>query len=142
MDIRLVLNMNLLERFLESHRSFMRLPLWVRLWVLLCLGGVNISAFFLTQFPIGYWAAWAAAFVFVINGAIILFQRGFSKLLALPHLIVWVPLLIYVIWRLSNHDVTWIEFSYGLALLMINGLSVLFDTVDTWRWFKGEREVA
>ena len=133
--------MNLLERFLESCRSFMRLPLWVRLWIPFGLGAVNISAFFLTQFPIGYWAAWATAFVLAVNGPIILFQRGWSKLLAVPHLIVWVPLLIYVTWRLSHHDVTWTEFSYGLALLMVNGLSVLFDTADTWRWFKGERAV-
>jgi len=134
--------MNLAERFLESCRSFMRLPLWVRLWIAFGLGTVNAAAFFLTHFPIGYWAAWSTAFVLAVNGPAIIFQRGWGKVLALPHLVAWVPLLAFVAWRLSHHEVAQIELAYGVALLVVNGISVLLDISDTWRWFRGERAVA
>jgi len=49
--------MQLVERFVESCRSFMRLPFWVRFWLPFALGGVNLAAFFLTHTPIGYWVA-------------------------------------------------------------------------------------
>ena len=134
--------MQLVERFLASCRSFMRLPYWVRLWLPFALGGVNLAAFFLTHTPIGYWAAWSTAFVLLVNGPIILMQQGWGKLLALPHLIVWIPLLTFVLVRFADPDVSSTEFYYGVALLMVNGISVVFDIADTWRWVKGERAVA
>lgn len=133
--------MQLIERFLDGCRSFMRLPLWVRLWIPFALGGVNLAAFFLTHTPIGYWAAWSTAFVLLVNGPIILLQRGWGKLLALPHLVVWIPLLAFVLLRIGDPSVTLTEFNYGVALLVVNGISVVFDIADTWRWFQGERAV-
>ncbi len=119
----------------------MRLPLWVRLWIPFGLGAANLAAFFLTHTPTGYWAAWSAAFVVAVNGPIILVQRGWGKVLALPHLIVWIPLLAYVVHRIGEPDVTNTELVYGIVLLVVNGISVVFDAADTWRWFAGERSV-
>ncbi len=119
----------------------MRLPLWVRIWIVLGLGGVNLAAFFLTHTPTGYWAAWCAAFIVAVNGPTILIQRGWSRLLALPHLVVWIPLLAYVVYRLGAQDVTDTERVYGSVLLIVNGISVIFDLADAWRWFTGERSV-
>ena len=106
--------MQLVERFLASCRSFMRLPVWVRFWLPFALGGVNLPAFFLTHTPIGYWAAWSTAFVLLVNGPIILMQQGWGKLLALPHLIVWIPLLTFVLVRFADPDVSSTEFTTEL----------------------------
>jgi len=131
----------LVERFLAANRSFMRLPLWVRFWIPFGLGGANLAAFFMTHTPTGYWAAWCAAFIVAVNGPTILIQRGWGKLLALPHLIVWIPLLAFIVQRIGEPDVSDTELAFGIVLLVVNGISVVFDTADAWRWFAGERSV-
>jgi len=33
------------------------------------------------------------------------------------------------------------EWVFGIILFVINGISLVFDVVDSWRWLRGEREV-
>ena len=134
--------MPLFERIMDTNRSFMRLPLWVRLWIVLALGGVNLGAFLLTHTPTGYWAAWCTVLVLVMNSPILLVQRGWGKALAIPHLVVWIPLLGFVAFHLGADDITSTELYYALALFTVNGTSIVFDLVDSWRWLQGERDVA
>ncbi|PAV24548.1 hypothetical protein CF392_15685 [Tamilnaduibacter salinus] len=62
--------------------------------------------------------------------------------MSLPHLIAWIPLEAYLLVRLTTTgyvDAT--ETSLAALLLIINGISLVFDTVDSIRWCRGEREV-
>lgn len=34
------------------------------------------------------------------------------------------------------------EFGYAILLVVINGISLVFDVYDSFRWLRGEREVA
>ena len=58
-------------------------------------------------------------------------QRGWGKLLALHHLIVWIPLLTFVLVRFADADLSSTEFYHGDALLVINGISIGFDISQT-----------
>lgn len=133
--------MPLFERLVESNRSFMRLPLWVRLWLVSILLPVNAAAFFMKDTPTGHRAARAAVFVAAVNGPMILAQRGWGKVLAVPHLVVWPPLLLFAARRMSEPYVSRREKIYAFIVLAVNGVSLVFDIVDAWRWAKGERRV-
>lgn len=113
--------MSLIERLAGSNRSFMRLPLWVRLWLAFILLPANAAAFFMKDTPTGLRASRAAAFVAVVNGPVILIQRGWGKALAVPHLFAWVPLLMFAARRVGEPDASRSERVYAIALLIVNG---------------------
>lgn len=131
----------LIERLTDSTHSFMRLPLWVRLWLVFILIPVNAAAFLMKNTPTGLRASRAAAFIAAVNGSVIIVQRGWGKALAVPHLFAWVPLLMFVMRRMRESDASRSERAYAAILFIVNGNSLIFDLVDTWRWLKGERAV-
>lgn len=133
--------MSLTERIADSNRSFMRLPLWVRIWLAAILIPANAAAFFMKDTPTGLHASRAAAFVAAVNGPMILAQRGWGKVLAVPHLVVWPPLLLFAARRMSEPHVSRREKIYAFIVLAVNGVSLVFDIVDAWRWARGERRV-
>lgn len=133
--------MSLIERIADSNRSFMRLPLWVRMWLVFILIPANAAAFFMKDAPTGLWASRAAAFIGAVNGSVILAQRGWGKALAIPHLCAWVPLLVFAVRRMREPEASRSERAYAAILLVVNGTSLVFDVIDTWRWAKGERGV-
>jgi hypothetical protein len=123
--------------------SFRSLPIWVQVWVLGILIPVNASAFVFLELQSAQWAAWAAMFVVATNIPIMLRERGLSKLMALPHLIVWVPLEIMLLLRLASHPALLEpEQIFSFVILLVNGIGIAFDTFDTWRWLRGDRAVA
>ncbi|PWN55556.1 hypothetical protein [Abyssibacter profundi] len=130
------------RRFIASNQSFMRLPLWVRVWILGGLGLVNAAALLLTHWPTGYWASWALAAIIAINLPMVLIQQGYSRALAIPHLLVWIPLCAYAALRLTATEASDGERVYAALLLAVNGTSVAFDLFDSWRWLRGDRAVA
>ena len=127
----------------DVYDSFRALPLWVQIWVFAILVPVNlVSMFFWTQ-PYGVLVALLAVGGMSPNAFLIFFERGFSKAMSIPHILIWTPL-IFVIWNalsgaegLSPAYVTYLQ-----VLLAINLISLAFDFPDTWRWYRGERAVA
>ncbi|MGD9583509.1 MAG: hypothetical protein AB7V26_07545 [Lysobacterales bacterium] len=130
------------SRLLDCHHSFHALPLWVRLWVAGILIPVNVLPFFLLHTETGRWAALAALLVVATNMPIMLIERGMSRLMSVPHLIAWIPLLVWLLLRINTEPplAGW-ERALALALIAINGLSLVFDLIDTLRWLRGERAV-
>jgi len=77
------------------------------------------------------------------NAPILLWERGFSKLLAVPHILFWVPLLLIIILRLIGGIDQGSDFyTYLVILFITNTISIVFDLFDTWSWIRGERNVA
>lgn len=137
--------MSITERLGRIYRSYRSLPGWVQIWVFFILGPVNLAAFALTATPIGYWAAVAVTLVFGLNGVIMFLNAGFSKALALPHIVFWTLLEIYAVWRLWLADgvtISEAEYIYGVILVVVNAISLVFDFYDTAEWAKGKREIA
>ena len=78
---------------------------------------------------------------YALNGAIMLAEGGFSKLMALPHVAIWTPMLGLVAWLLAQ-DIAPAYRGYLLILLVIDTVSLVFDALDTRKWLSGDREVA
>lgn len=130
------------DRLIDSLHSFRAMPTWVQCWV----GGVLVPAivapFFFLDSELGRVAALASIFVAVTNLPIMLIERGMSRLMAIPHLIAWIPLIVYLGWILANAAPLGVaERSLAIALILITGVSVVFDVFDTYRWVRGEREI-
>jgi len=125
--------------------SWQSLPIWVQVWVGGILVPVNGAAFFLTDTWTGMAAAIAAIFVVVTNVPIMLYEGGMSRLMAVPHLFAWIPLWVFIAGRLQNlfggPVMGKTEFIFAVLLLVVNGISLVFDAIDTVRWCRGERDI-
>lgn len=125
--------------------SWQSLPAWVQVWLGLILMPVNAAAFFLIDTWTGIAAAIAAVFVVTTNVPIMLYEGGMSRLMAMPHLVAWIPLSVFIVGRLLN---LWggpvlgkSEFVFAIMLLIVNGISLIFDTIDTVKWCRGARDI-
>ncbi|MET4026366.1 hypothetical protein ABIE59_001892 [Marinobacter sp. MBR-99] len=134
-------NTGFVDRHIATWKSFRSLPLWVQVWVAGVLVPVNAAAFWFLDTPAGWWAALSAFLVLVSNYPIMLICQGMSRLMSVPHLIVWGPLQVFLLYRLTTGGPVNPELALILVLLVVNGISLVFDAIDSWRWFAGERDV-
>jgi hypothetical protein len=81
-------------------------------------------------------------FVAATNVPIMLQQRGMSRLMSVPHLVAWFPLVAWLALRLAGTDpLSPAEAALAWALVIVNSLSLVFDVIDSWRWLAGERDI-
>jgi len=125
----------------EVFRSYRRLPLWVQAWVSFILVPVNAASLAFLSEPFGLWIAVPAVGAMLLNGVILLIERGFSKLMALPHVLIWTPMLGLVAW-LPAQDIAPAYRVYLLILLAVDAVSLILDVIDTRKWLSGDREIA
>lgn len=101
--------------------------------------------FFLLDRWSGRAAALAALFVVATNAPIMWAAPGMSRAMSLPHLLVWIPLEVVLALRLSGALgavlPTEAEIALAILLLIVNGVSLVFDMLDSWRWLRGERDL-
>jgi hypothetical protein len=125
--------------------SFRSLPLWVQIWVAGILVPANAAPFFLLDFWSARVAAWAAVFVAATNLPIMLREGGMSRLMSIPHLLAWGPLELALVMRMAERagagPVSAGEQVFIAVLATVNGVSLAFDALDSWRWLRGERAV-
>lgn len=129
--------------------SFFGLPPAVYVWVSFLLLVNTASVYFAVApdggHPIGFWTALAMAGVALANGSLLVFYRGCSRSLAIPHLVFWVPLEVWLLYVYSVGEVKFDDepevFIYGILVLLVNGISIAFDINDSRRFLAGEREV-
>lgn len=133
------------SRIMASWASFRSLPGWVQVWVGCILVPVNAVSFSLLDTETGRAVAVAALLVVTSNVPIMLWARGMTKLMAVPHLFIWGPLQLLLISTLRQVSGTEALLSpepiYAMVVLMVNGISLAFDALDSWRWLKGARDV-
>ncbi|MFC3165957.1 hypothetical protein [Ciceribacter thiooxidans] len=122
--------------------SLTGLPLWVRLW-LVVLALTNMSSLALLDTDSGRWTAVAFAAVGVFNMPMVYIQGGLTRLLSVPH-VIWIPLLIHLIGKLlADHAIApgSSEYILAVSVVVVNGISLLFDALESWRWLAGRREI-
>jgi hypothetical protein len=128
--------------------SWLSMKTWVKVW-LFALNGIFLAA-------VAFWSEPAAKATLVGYAAsaplllvLMLRQRGLTRLLGLAHLIPWVPLLAYLVGRLTSNavgprisfgDVPAL-FSYLVVLVAAIAVCLAFDVLDVVRWVRGERYV-
>lgn len=132
-------------RLAEIWRSYRALPTWVQAWVGLILVPTNAVPFALLETWTGRLAAVAALAVVATNLPIMWIERGMSRLMSVPHLVIWGPLQVTLLLRLAEKvgpvPMGPAERGLVLLLLVVNGVSLAFDALDSGRWFRGERDV-
>lgn len=131
--------------FLAIWQSFRRMPGWVQIWVALWLAPINIISLAFIGVDGAISAGLVAAlalFGMAPNLPIMMVQRGLGKTMAIPHVLIWTPLVFLVWGLLSNPDVVGAYRAYLWALLITNAISLAFDYKDTVDWFRGDRGVA
>ena len=119
--------------------SFRALPTWVQVWMLILVSVNFVSLFFLNQ-PMGRWIAFLAIFAMVPNLPLMLRDRGFGKVMALPHVIPWTILVVILLFFRPQGSVAYNAFLW--ILLIVDLISLGFDYTDAWQWFKGHREIS
>jgi len=125
----------------QIWQSYRRLPLWVQLWVALILVPVNAASLFFVTQPAGAWLALMAVGAMLCNGVLMLVERGFSKVMALPHVLIWTPMLGLILWLL-NQDIAESYRSYLIVLLAVDVISLTLDFIDSRKWLSGDRKIA
>ena len=124
----------------EIWKSFRAMPVWVQIWVAFLLSPINMAALFFINQPSGIWVAILAIGAMMLNMPVIMYDRGFSKLMALPHLIPWTILVLWIAFARpvgsAGYD------TYLWILLVTNLISLGFDFPDALKWWKGDREPA
>jgi len=118
--------------------SFRALPTWVQVWVGLLLVPINMIAILFVDQPSGVWIAILAIGAMTLNMPVMLYDRGFSKLMAFPHLIPWTVLVLWIVFARPVGSPAYD--TYLWILLITNTISLGFDIPDAVNWWKGDRE--
>lgn len=126
---------------IEIWNSFRRMPFWVQIWVGVILVPVNLMSILFWSSPGAPLIALLAVGGMSINLPIMLLDRGFSKAMAIPHVILWVPLIVVLIWWLSA-ALDGLYPRYLLLLMIVDLISLSFDIPDCLKWLKGDRDIA
>ena len=117
----------MVKLILRVLKSYFSLPVWVVIWLTFFLIPANFSGFFLLEYESGFWIALLGAGAICVNVVIVFINGGLSKVLAIPHLVFWIPLQIYLLHRiLTSPEISDFEQNYILLLLVINGISLAF----------------
>lgn len=126
---------------LDIWRSFRALPLWVQLWIAVVLVPANLAA-------LAFWGQPGAALIALLaiggmapNVGILFYERGFSKLMSLPHIVLWTPLCGLILAQLSG-GASGAYATFLMVLLAIDLISLGFDYPDFVKWLRGDRAVA
>ncbi len=125
---------------LEIYNSFRALPVWVQIWVFFLLVPINMASLAFVFAPMGVWIAFLANIAMLMNLPVMLRDRGFSKFMALPHLLPWTILVTWLLfWR---PEATGAYDIYLWILLVTDLVSLAFDYPDAVKWYKGDRTPA
>ncbi|CUH77478.1 hypothetical protein TRM7557_01393 [Tritonibacter multivorans] len=125
----------------DIWRSFRAMPLWVQIWVAFVLAPANIAALAFLDQPGAPLVGLLAIGGMIPNLPIIFYERGFSKLMALPHILIWTPLCVVILSQLSG-GTSGAYATFLMALLVIDLMSLGFDYPDFVKWLRGDRAIA
>ena len=127
----------------EIWSSFRRLPLWVQIWIAALLVPVNMLSLAFVGHASGFLVALLAIGGMAPNAGFMIYERGLSRAMSLSHLVFWTPLIVVIIGIFRGPSDLALPFSaYLIVLLGVDLISLAFDIPDSWRWFKGKRQIA
>ena len=132
----------MLTALADIWASYRRQPLWVQLWIGIFLVPINFASVLFLDGPAGFWVAVLAIGGILPNVILMFVHRGFSKAMAISHVIIWIPLILLVVWILTQSpglEASLVIFLW--ALLITDVISLIFDVPDSFKWLKGERHV-
>jgi hypothetical protein len=125
----------------ETWAQANSLPIGMLIWIRM-LAVVNIASVFWLRHIQARWILAAIVFIIAINMPMLRAGTGLIKLLGVPHVIVWVPLIIYlaVQFRSGALDFQTRLGKWCVAVMMTNLVSVVFDIRDGFQYWMGDRD--
>ena len=127
--------------FADIWESFRRLPVAVQAWVMLVLAPVNLATLLFIDERFGLVIVVLAIAGMLFNMPILAREKGMTKLMALPHLVFWTPLIVLALIVLFS-DVPAGYRVFLLVLIVVDVVSLAFDARDLKDWMGGDRAVA
>lgn len=127
---------------MDIWRSFRALPVWVQIWAAGILVPVNLASILFWPSPYGLLITLLAIGGMTPNLLIMVWERGLSKMMALPHLLIWLPLVMFLIFILTTHQISGDFRTYATVLLVVDLISLAFDIPAMVKWTRGDRAVA
>lgn len=127
--------------FADIWESFRRLPVAVQAWVMLVLAPVNLATLLFIDERFGLVIVVLAIAGMLFNMPILAREKGMTKLMALPHLVFWTPLIVLALIVLFS-DVPAGYRAFLLVLIVVDVVSLAFDARDLKDWMGGDRAVA
>ena len=122
----------------QMGQAWLAMPLWVKLW-LFFLNGVFLAGFAFDPFArivgIAYIASGPALLALVFR------QGGLTRATGVGHLIVWLPLFVWLSGWLLQIGGSSAEFMFASVLWGSLAVCLGFDLYDLRRWAKGERSI-
>lgn len=115
---------------------------WIRIWIT-WMGIAIAGTFVVLLFSRKTWRD--AAILLAVNVAMFFVmqwlygQVGYVRLLGLPHVIFWTPLVIYFIWRLRRGEIGQPFRAVIWVFVATLATSLAIDYVDVARYLLGER---
>ena len=121
-------------------RSFVSLPKWVKFWMLFILGPVNFACLFFLSEPEGVFTA-SLVFAGVLLSILpVFFERGVSRVGSFGHLVPWTILVLHIVFARPD-GISAVFNVYLTILALVNSISLAFDYMDAYKWFRGDRAV-
>lgn len=110
------------------------MSIWLRV-----MGIVNLSSLFFLRHMQARWVLAAFLFIAATNVPIFL-SFGLIKLGSVPHLVVWIPLVVYLAreFRHGNIDVKTVFGAWSVVVMLIVLVSVVFDVRDSAEYLLGD----
>ena len=117
-------------------------PEWVMMWVYVLVAGA-----FVTPVVLLIWKASRKAGIITLVASLlagfgvqmIFDAMGYVKLLGLPHLILWVPIVVFLMAQQARGDMPNWPRRIIWFIIAIICISLVFDFIDVVRWILGER---
>ena len=117
-------------------------PEWVMMWVYVLVAGA-----FVTPVVLLIWKASRKAGIITLVASLLagfgvqmIFEAmGYVKLLGLPHLILWVPIVVFLMAQQARGDMPNWPRRIIWFITAIICISLVFDFIDVVRWILGER---
>jgi len=120
-------------------QSCLALPKWVIIWLAFILGPANFGILFFLDQP-GSGLIAILIFGGMLLGVIpLIMYRGLTLLIGVGHVLLWTPLVLYLIFARPEGSETYN--TYLWILLIVNLISLVFDYNDLARWLGGARSV-
>jgi hypothetical protein len=128
-----------MKSFIELNKKIFGMPFPWNLWVGL-LAMVNmVGGLVYIRTPEGQIALACLMLGFLIMW-VIYATKGFVRLLGLGHLITWPPLMIWYAQVVSQGNVEGTFRYWLMAVLVVNGISLVIDFADVVRYSLGEKK--
>lgn len=119
------------------------MPLWVQIWVAVILVPVNVAPLLFLGEHYSFWVAVLSVGGMAPNLPIMLAERGLSKRMALPHVLIWTPLVVLLGWLLVGPMGESGNYAIMLTVvLVVDLISLGFDFPDAVKWWRGDRGIA